>query len=322
MELHSDTACQIDAVINQLAIIQHGVVARRQLRDAGVRADAIDCRVDRGMLVPKSPRVFRVGGAPDGQKARLMAALLDAGPDVVVSHHSAAALWALPGFHSEPVHVTSVRHRVAKGSLIGVVHEPRCLLPAHQTSLDGIPITTPARTLFDLAGCREIGSVRLERLVDAAWSRRLVSFGALHQMLGDLAKRGRPGIRVMRQVLADRPADYIAPESGLESRFRDLARLAGFRDLRLQVDVSGAEGWIGRVDFCDSDRRLIFEIGDNLHHGSISDRRRDRDRHEALEGDGWLVVEVNGFDIFHRSNALVARLRRLASGTTVARRSA
>ena len=316
MDLH------IDKIINEFAGAQHGVVARRQLRLAEIRSDAIDCRVAGGRLIPESPRVFRVGGAPNDLQARIMCVVLDSGSTVVVSHYSAASLWALPGFRSEPVHVTSRRHGVVRAELLGTVHEPRCLLPRHVTEVDGIPITTPARTLFDLAGCRDVSTKRLERLVDAMWSRRIVSYAALHKMLGDLAKRGRPGIRAMREVLADRPADYVAPESGLESRFRDLAHLAGFRDLRRQVDVSGDDGWIGRVDFCQVDRRLIFEIGDGLFHGSMSDRRRDRDRRLALEREGWLVVEIDGFDIFHRSKLLMARLRRLAASPTKGQRIA
>ncbi len=301
-----------DRVISDLAVTQHGVVARRQLRRAGVGPGAVSRRVEAGRLVEVTPRVLRVAGAPADTHARLMAAALDAGPRAVVSHQSAAALWGLPGFRTEPIHVTARRHRVAKGDLLATVHEPRCLLGHHVTGLDGVPVTVPARTLFDLAGCREVSPARLGRLVDAAWSRRLVSFAALHRMLGELGRRGRRGIAAMREVLDERPVDHVPPESGLEARFRDLALLAGWRDLDRQVDLSGDTGWIGRVDFCDHRRRVVFEIGDGLFHGSISDRRRDGRRRRSLQEAGWRVIDVDAFDVFHRSDALVTRLRRLA----------
>ena len=91
---------------------------------------------------------------------------------------------------------------------------------------------------------------RMERMVDTAWSMRLVSGESLHRMLDDLAQRGRPGIRVMRQILADRPASYVPPASSLESRVdADPAtrRPAGVPSAGRSAAT--ARSWIGRVDF-------------------------------------------------------------------------
>ncbi len=95
------------------------------------------------------------------------------------------------------------------------------LLPHHVVVLDGIPTQVPARALFDIAGTRRRGAEqpwwveRMARMVDNAWSARLVSGATMHNMLADLAQRGRPGIRVMRQVLATRGCDYVPPASDL-----------------------------------------------------------------------------------------------------------
>lgn len=82
--------------------------------------------------------------------------------------------------------------------------------------LDGIPVTTPSRLVFDMFGA--VHAKRAERLADTLWSRRLATFRTLTAVFDDLACRGRKGTVAMREYLEDRSADYIAPESGLEAR--------------------------------------------------------------------------------------------------------
>src|SRR5690606_27410498 len=111
------------------------------------------------------PTVLRLVGTPDTEAQRLMLTALDLSSDAAVSHHTAAARWGVPGFAVEPIHVTGSRERGRPGrGALGVVHQPRLLLPEHVLELDGIRTTTPARTLFDLAGVLHPG--RVERALD------------------------------------------------------------------------------------------------------------------------------------------------------------
>lgn len=268
----------IDRCIARLAESQHGIVARRQLRRLRVRTDAIRRRVAAGRLLELSSRVLLVAGAPVTDDARLMAAVLDTGSDACVARESAAASWRLPGFR-----------------------------------LDGVPVTTPTRTLFDLAAAPDVSELRMARLIDTAWARRLVSHASLTSMLDELAGKGRPGIVLMRELLEERPADHVPPESNTEARFEEIARLAGLRQLERQVDVGGDDGWIGRVDFIDRRRRLVIEVGDALFHGSLTDRRHDEARWSRLEAAGYAVETVDAFEVFHRADTLVARLRAVAN---------
>lgn len=303
-----------DSRIDDFAARQHGAVARHQLIGVGVRSDAIRRRVASGRLTEVSPRVVRLTGSPDTEAGRLMAAVLDAGPRAVLSHHTAAAVWRLPGFAVEPIHVIARRGRVSETDL-AVAHEPRRMSDVHVVALDGLPVTTPSRVLFDLAAAPDVSAGRLERLLDTAWARRLVSHASLHRMLADVGGRGRAGTSIMRELLADRPADFVPPESATEARFQEVARTAGLRNLERQIDVGGDDGWIGRVDFLDRWRRLVIEVGDALFHGSLSDRRHDAARWANLEGAGFTVVTVDAFEIFHRRDELVDRLRKLANDT-------
>ena len=84
------------------------------------------------------------------------------------------------------------------------------------TELDGIPVLTPGRLLFQLAGSLSVS--RMASLTDKAWARRLVSGRSLHTMCEELSEHGRDGMAVMREVLEARPVGYAPPESNLEAR--------------------------------------------------------------------------------------------------------
>lgn len=243
-----------------------------------------------------------------------MAAVLDSGPNAAISHESAAARWALPGFTIAPLHVIAARTRASVDDALATTHRPRSLAPAHLTEIDGIAITTPTRTIFDLASSPGTSPTRLERALDTALARRLVSVASLHRVLDQLAGRGRSGITLMRALVDERPLRQPTVESNLEARFAQIAGAASFRHLERQIDVGDEDGWIGRVDFVDRRRRIVFEIGDALFHGSLTDRRRDEARWDRLRGVGWRVEAVEGFEIFHRRAQLTARLCALSRG--------
>src|SRR5688500_4722301 len=170
--------------LRPLAERQHGVVSRAQYREAGCTAQQI--RIDEHRWEELSPRVLRLVGAPRTERSMLMAAVLDAGEGAAASHRSAAALWALSGFHLTDLDVSRPHDADCHRPTLGRLHLPR-LLPAHHvTTVDGIPVTTPARTIFDLAGL--VHPYRTERALDnaAAMSPRLLR--ALHRMLPELAE--------------------------------------------------------------------------------------------------------------------------------------
>ncbi|GJM37269.1 MAG: hypothetical protein DHS20C19_06360 [Acidimicrobiales bacterium] len=260
--------------------------------------------------------VIRVAGAPVTRSSIVMAAVLDANVGAAGSHETSGAVWRLPGCALEPVEVVGRRgHARRTASDAVIVHEPKLLLPHHVVEVDNVPVTTPTRTLFDLAGARTVHPKRLERMLDTAWSRNLVSHASLTRMLDELAQRGRPGIRLMRELLADRPADHRPPESSTEARFQELARRSGLYSFVRQCDMGDDAAWIGRVDFIDLNRRLVVEVVDALFHGSLTDQRHDQERWQRLTQSGLRVEAVDGFDLFHRPESVMARLRRLAHRT-------
>lgn len=228
-----------------------------------------------------------------------MAATLDLEAGGAVSHESAASLWRLPGFPIGALHVSRKTGR----STLSTVH--RTHLPErHVWRVERIPVTTPARTIFDLAGVLHPG--RTERALDNALARRLTTVAGLSQVTEELARQGRPGSSVMRRLLADRAGAYIPPESNLEARFHAVAKDAGLSLVR-QQNVGGDE-WIGRVDFLDPQKRLVVEIDSDLHHTSALDEAADVRRDAAMAEAGFTVIRIKEHDLWHRPGEVVRRL--------------
>jgi very-short-patch-repair endonuclease len=270
--------------LRELAERQHGVVATWQV-DGDARTTR---RGASGHWEQVTPSVLRRRGSPVTFDQRVMAAVLDGGEGALASHGTAAALWRLPGFGTHGLEVMRAGRRTSRNPPIAQLHRPRLLLPHHSTKTTGIPVTTLARTLFDLAAVG-VAPSRIGRLVNMVCNRSPGTLRALHQTLDELAARGRAGIGTMRQVLAERPVGSVLVASGLEMRFEEILREAGEPPLRRQVDLGGHE-WLGRVDFYDDELLAVFEVDSILHHTSPMDQQRDRLRDEVMLANGIRAV--------------------------------
>jgi hypothetical protein len=295
----------IDAL--SIAARQHGLAHEKQLAAIGLSRSARHHLLTSGRWIRRTGHVIQLAGAPRTPEQDAALAVLDLGEHAALSHHSAAARWDIPGFALRPFHVTGNRLRGRNGLHAAVIHQPRLLLAEHILILDGIATTSPTRTMFDLAGV--LHPKRTERALESALRQRLTTIRALRRMLTQLAKRGRPGIRVMRALLDERPLDYIPTGSGLELRFLELARRAGITSLVCQLDIGDDYDWIGRVDFVDRKRRIVVEVQSDRFHGSLVDTARDAERIGKLTADGWTVIEVHEHDVWHDPESVVRRLR-------------
>lgn len=296
----------VDRALRELARGQHALVSRAQARQLGLGRDALARRIRAGEWDLITPRVLRLAGANVTFDQRCMAAVLDAGPSAALSRHAAAYHWSLPGFPPGPIDVSRARLRSNRHSTLATIHEPRYLPGHHLTFVDGIPVTTVARTVFDLAGC--VHPQRAERALDNALSRKLVALGAMRSVTIELLERGRTGSALMRLLLAERGAGYIPPASGLEARFLALFIQAGIEPPDKQVDLGGDE-WIGRVDFVDRRWRIVYEVDSDMHHSSKLDRESDARRDVALRAAGYEVVRISEHDLRDRPEVVVASVK-------------
>ena len=295
---------ELDIRLRALAERQHGVIARVQARDLGANRHHLRRRTESTEWEAITARVLRLVGAQRTFRQRAMAATLDAGPGAAISHESAAALWRLPGFPAGALHVSQAVGRSAHPSALATRHRTCWLPEAHVRQIEGIPITSPARTIFDLAGVVHPG--RTERALDNSLARGLTSVEALHRVTEQLARQGRPGSSLVRRLLAERDSTYVPPESNLEARFQVVATRAGLK-LERQRNVGG-DDWIGRADYLEREKRLVFEIDSDLHHTSLLDEAVDAQRDVALAEAGYTVVRINEHDLWHRPQEVLRRL--------------
>src|SRR4051812_23122868 len=200
-----------------LAARQHGVITRAQLLALGFTPAAIRHRLAKGRLHPIYPGVYAVGRPELSELGSFMAAVLSAGEGAALSHVSAAVLWRIVkrGDRS-PIHVSTPRSR--RGHQGIVIHRRTDL---KTTRRHDIPVTTPAETLIDLAGCckRDV----LETAINEADYLGLVTPAQIRQALD--ATTRRPGVGTLRTLL-DR-ATFVLTQTQLERLLVAIARRAG-----------------------------------------------------------------------------------------------
>ena len=287
----------------------HGLVSPDDLPAASDRRyDAVESMARRGRLERLAPRTYRVVGSVSDWRQTLAAAVIAAGRGAAASHLSAAALWGLPGFGGEPVEVTRPRQRHHTG-LIGRVHESRRFPETHRREVDGIAVTSVARTLFDLCGSREVHPKRAERAISNALSRGLVGFGALEVMLAQMGRRGRRGSALFRKIIDEHgAAGYKPTESELEDLVLAVLGAAGLPLPVRQPVLGGDEAPAGRVDFLYREVRFVIEADSRIFHSWL-DAENDRRRDALLMAAGYRVLRVTWRTLREEPEIFVAAVR-------------
>src|SRR3954469_833429 len=255
-----------------LATRQHGVVAARQLAALGLAQQTIADWVATGRLHRVHRGVYAVGHSVLPVRGHWTAAGLAAGPGAALSYASAAAFWDLRRTGATVIDVT-VPGRSGRTKRPGLrLHRPRTLLPVEVTKRDGIRVTTPARTILDLAAIRHL---RLERLLDQAEVLELTDYPALDTIAR--AHPGHPGAARLRRLLGEDEAGPTLKRSDLERLFLAICKAAELPAPSVNHPVGDKE-----VDFLFAQQRLIVEIDSWRYHKTRQAfERRPRPRRAA-----------------------------------------
>lgn len=285
----------------RLAEAQHGVISRQQLLALGMEPEAVRCRAATGRLVRLTPGVYALGHRALRPQGRWMAAVLSCGEGAVLSHRSAAAAWRLRPYSGEP-ELTVPRSGGRRRD--GVRTYRARLADSERTVHHGLPVTTVARTLLDLAAV--VPPHHLRRAVERAEQRELFDLRQVERVLD--AHPRRAGRRALVALLDDaRRHDLPTTRSDLEAAFLQLC--LDHRLPRPQVNRYDVHG----VDFRWPGHRLIVEVDGWTTHKTRRAFESDRARDRQAILDGWRVARFTWADVVHRPRQVAGELRALLS---------
>jgi predicted transcriptional regulator of viral defense system len=271
--------------LGALAVAQHGAVEYRHLLVLGFTRHEIRGMVRAGWLHPVYRGVFAVGRRSLPSKGRWMAAVLACGPGALLSHRSAAGLHGLLRTTHSVIDVTVPTERGR--DIAGVrTHLSRCLEPHDRTIAHGIPCTSVALTLLDIAAVTN--RRQTERACDEAEIQRLVHLQDLQELLE--RSRGRRGAATLRAVLTEHASGTTLTRSKLEELTLALCRRAQLPAPAVNADAAGASGRVYTVDFLWPQLRVVLETDGYDYHRTRSAIERDRRKQADLVTAGLRVL--------------------------------
>lgn len=280
----------------ELAGRQHGIVTRPQLLKLGFTSRSIEHRRATGRLHLVTRGVYAVGWPALDRRRRWMAAVLACSEGAALSHRSAAALLGIGSELPERIDVSVPRRCELRRP--GLLIRGRPSLAAKDIgSCDGISVTSPVRTLVDLA--TELEPIPLERAVNDADKRGLVDPEALREEL--VRFRGEPGIRPLR-LLLDKLFFQLS-DSDLEVYFRRIVRGA-----RLPMPLSKQRVNRYEVDFFWPDFGLVVETDGLRYHRTPSAQTRDARRDRAHVMAGMTPLRFTHYEVRYEPTRVRAAL--------------
>ena len=289
------------ASLAQLALQQHGVVAMWQLLDLGFSRWAVHRLVQKSHLHSLYRGVYAVGHTKLTSRGRWMAAVLACGPDAVLSHMAAAALWGLRSIPSGKIDVTAPKSRSRDGIRCHISD----LAPEDRTVIDAIPVTSVFRTVLDEAA--DLSPQRLRSRLEELERRDLLDLHAFDVLLArNPTRAGSKKLKTAIAALTD-----VSPwtNSQGEARLLEVIREAGLPEPSSNVIVEGE-----LVDFVWHRHRLVVELDHPYTHGSKRSFEEDRRRDTTLQLAGYRVIRITHQRLYRDAAGVIADLRALLSG--------
>ncbi|MEA2493522.1 MAG: hypothetical protein QOJ29_1433 [Thermoleophilaceae bacterium] len=288
-----------DRTAASIANGQYGIATREQLLSAGVSRGSIAKRLDKGALIRVYPVVYRVGHIAPSVEADYLAAVFACGARAVLYRRAAAHLLGLTrGIPApEPEVLTPTERRIEGLS----THRTRSLDPRDTMTFRVIPVTTPARTLVDLAAVVHPGE--LARAVHEAGIRFDVTPDEIEDVLS--RRPNATGAAKLRRVIH---GDTGITLSRLERAFLKVLRSAG---LPLPVTNTLAGGRL--VDCRWAKHQLTVELDGYRFHRSCHAWEQDRQRERQAYSRGDQFRRYTWGDVTERSRIIVQELAAVLS---------
>jgi very-short-patch-repair endonuclease len=253
-----------------------------------------------------------VGQPRASAEGRWIGAVLAGGHGAQLSHRAALALWGLPGGRPERPEITCP---APVRSTRGMIVHSSTVLPADEvTRHRGIPVTTVARTLLDVAAV--LSYERFAHAVDIAERRMMGDAVSLRRLLD--RHPGRRGIRSVRRLFAEREIGLEVTKQELELRFTEFVARRRLPKPRINALVS-AGGTPHEVDCLWEPERLIVELDSRAHHDNATAFESDRERDRALAAAGYRVVRITWRQLHDRPGAIARDIEQTLAVSRVRR---
>lgn len=261
---------------------------------------AIDGRLRRGRLHEYFRGVYVVGARRIGRRGRWMAAVLAAGEGALLSHRSAARLWRLLPPAGERVDVTCPPGRVVRRK--GIASHESAVADDEWEVVDGIPVTSPFRTIFDLSA--EPAMRELERAWHEALVRGLTAEVSLPMLLERYPRhRGNRNLRALLD--STRPVGVTRNE--FEEAFLALIDAYGLPRPRMNADLA-LRGRFFEIDALWGRERVAVELDSRSVHATPRNFESDRRRDRILIAEGWRTMRVTWRQLHEEPEAIAADL--------------
>lgn len=309
LQKHPDRRARIERELRErelaaMAQRQHGVVARRQLKALGIEDGAIKARLRIGQLHAVHRGVYSLGHRRLTIRGTWLAAVLACGDEALLSHRSAAALWGLMRTRRSPVEVTSCRGRTGRAGIL--LH--RSPTANGERSIEaGIPVTSVARTLLDLAEVLDEDGLR--RAVEEADRLKLFRMTALEQVCARAGKR--KGLVALHRLI-DAACEPVFTRSPLENRFAEFYRV---HLADLPAPVTNVSILDHEVDAYWPAHRLIVEMDSWEFHSHRAAFESDRARDAKMQTEGYRVIRLTHRQLETEAPRISTQLHKLLAQT-------
>ena len=297
--------------VGELAASRHGAFTRRQAADIGITHQAISRLRDRGVLLEPAPGVLVIAGMPSTYAQRVYVATLANGGSGLAIGDSAGRLHSLDGMEA----ATTIDIAVPRG---GRLHLPG--VRAWQvrgryghldvTLVDGIPCSTLARTVCDLAWCHPTA---YERAADD-FQRRGHSLAWMQQTMERTPRRRGDGLDRVAADIQRRRSGGRVRESWFEQLVECCLTSRRLPPLVRQHDVHDHRGsLVGRVDLAFPSLRLAVEAHSRTFHTGPRREAFDQRRENELAVVGWDTAYVGWADATGTPAQVCRTIERIAA---------
>jgi hypothetical protein len=284
---------------------QHGAFRIGQVHESGIPDHVLRGWITSGLLDRFGVRTLRSSTSPFDNVDDVAALLIDIRPKAWLSHATAAAMSGFDGARLDPPYdVTLLRGTyVTRDGLR--VHTSAFMPLSDRVFVDGLPVTSPVRTIIDLAPT--LSTKALTAVIDGALRDRLITEETLLGRIAELRTQGRYGIPKLLAVIEGVEASR-GGHSFLERRFLELVAAAGLPRPEVQRHLGRVDGRLIRVDCYYPAPDVVIELLGYRWHRSRSQMARDMERVNRLTLDGRKVLQFTYDQVVSRSSWVIKQV--------------